>query len=71
MVWTAIVKCQQRDEVKSVIFESSHDSSLAYKELASRAKDNHSFVFNISEIIVLIPGKHTFMYFPSHEEKNV
>jgi hypothetical protein len=69
MVWTAIVKCHQRDKVKSVIFESSHDSNLAYKELVSRAKDNH--ILNISEIVVLIPGKHTFMYFPSHEEKNV
>ena len=63
MVWTAIIgkPAKNRNCTKSVIFESSHDSKDAYDDFLSRCTGKFDKDY---EVIVLIPGKHTFMYFP-------
>lgn len=68
MVWTAVVRRKLRREVDSVIFESYHDSSLAYEDFLLRTKNKENF--EISEIIVMIPGRHTYIYFPENRESD-
>ena len=70
MVWTAVVKFRERQrEASSIIFESSHDSELAYVDLLSRNKLNMEWS-PISEVVAMIPGRHTSVYFPMVTETN-
>ena len=69
MVWTAIIKKKHTsdNDVSSVIFESSHDSVTAYNDFLTR--DVGQFI-KPSELIVLIPGRHTFIFFPNGVNRN-
>ncbi len=68
MVWTAVVKFKvPQKETSSIIFESSHDSELAYIDLLSRNKLNKEWQ-PISEVVAMIPGRHTSVYFPRSED---
>ena len=69
MVWTAVVRRNKMFGVDAVIFESHHDSNLAYADLVSRLKADKKF--DVSEVVVMIPGRHTFVFFPDKSEENV
>ena len=69
MVWTVVVRRKKSFETAAVIFESHHDSNLAYIDFVSRLKVDKTF--DVSEVIVMIPGRHTFVFFPDRSDENV
>ena len=65
MVWTAILRnvSQENSGIFSIIFESEHDPTAAYKDFLRRNPQPFDADSNV-EVVVLIPGRHTSMYFP-------
>lgn len=65
MVWTVVIEEEgdSKNKVKSVIFEGEHDSTSAYRSFMKRSAE---FIKG-HRVIVMIPGRHNYVYFPKEE----